>query len=347
MSFGQTIKSLRREANMTQENLAELLSISPQAVSRWETDAAMPDISLLPPLANLFNVTTDYLLGMETYQKDLRKVEFDEAFYQYWNHDDKEKNYQIAVRAVAEYPGNMEYVEWLASAEYYVAMPISDDKEYARLLESSAKHYKIVLDNTKDSKLYAKALFGIVLSLSCNNKKEEAKKYALLEENEEKRDELLCWCLEGEERKKHCQHLVNTKLNSFIFQLNFAQTSWEAYDAIEKILNIMFPDGNFQYYHNILQYNCIKKAVCFCNANQYDKALEELRKSRYHAEEMTKINHQKTIKFTAPLFSLVEEEHTVTDSDITDVDDFIRYLNNYRCFDPIREREDFKALMNP
>lgn len=77
MTFGQKIKSLRREANMTQENLAELLSISPQAISRWETDVAMPDISLLPPLANLFNVTTDYLLGMETYQKDLRKAEFD------------------------------------------------------------------------------------------------------------------------------------------------------------------------------------------------------------------------------------------------------------------------------
>ena len=47
MTFGQTIKSLRREANMTQEKLAELLSISPQAVSRWETDVAMPDISAL------------------------------------------------------------------------------------------------------------------------------------------------------------------------------------------------------------------------------------------------------------------------------------------------------------
>ena len=45
MTFGQKIKSLRREANMTQENLAELLSISPQAISRWETDVAMPDIS--------------------------------------------------------------------------------------------------------------------------------------------------------------------------------------------------------------------------------------------------------------------------------------------------------------
>ena len=107
MSFGEKIKNLRHNSNMTQEKLAELLSISPQAVSRWETDVAMPDISLLPPLANLFDVTTDYLLGMDTYQKDLRKAEFDEAFFEYWKHEDKEKNYQIAVKAVAEYPGNM------------------------------------------------------------------------------------------------------------------------------------------------------------------------------------------------------------------------------------------------
>ena len=117
------------------------------------------------------------------------------------------------------------------------------------------------------------------------------------------------------------------------------------YDAVEKILNIMFPDGNFQYYHNTLQYNSISKAFCFCRTQQYDRVLEELKKARYHAEEMTKINHQKTIKFTSPLFSLIEEEHPVTDSDITDIDDFIRCLNNSRCFDPIRETEDFKALM--
>ena len=347
MSIGSTIKRLRREKDITQEQLAEYLGITSRAVSQWECDRTAPDISLLPPLANFFNVTTDFLLGMDTYQKDLRKEEFDEAFRNYWEHDDKEKNYQIALRAVAEYPGNMEYVEWLASAEYYVAMPITDEKEYSRLLESSAKHYKLVLDNTKDSKLYSKALFGIVLALSCNQKKDEAKQYAMLEEDEEKRDELLCWCLDGDEKKKHCQHLANTKLNSFLFQLKFGQNSIEVYDAVEKILNIMFPDGNFQYYHNTLQYNSISKAFHFCRVQQYDRVLEELKKARYHAEEMTKINRQKIIKFTAPLFSLIEEEHPVTDSDITDIDDFIRCLNNNRCFDPIRENDEFKALLLP
>lgn len=70
MSFGQIIKKLRREADMTQERLAELLSVSAQAVSRWENDSAMPDISFLAPLANLFHVTTDYLLGVDISKRE-------------------------------------------------------------------------------------------------------------------------------------------------------------------------------------------------------------------------------------------------------------------------------------
>ena len=70
MTFGQIIKKLRREADMTQEKLAELLSVSAQAVSRWENDSAMPDIALLVPLANLFHVTTDYLLRPQPKQTE-------------------------------------------------------------------------------------------------------------------------------------------------------------------------------------------------------------------------------------------------------------------------------------
>lgn len=345
MTFGQTIKTLRRENNMTQENLAELLSISPQAVSRWENDIAMPDISMLPPLANLFSVTTDYLLGMDTYQKDLRKAEFDEAYFQYWNHDDKEKNYEIAVRAAAEYPGNMEYIEWLASAEYYVAVPLRDDNEYTRLLESSVKHYKIVLDNSTDHKLYSKALYGIVLALNMLGRNEEGKEYAMEEPDEDKRNKMLLWCLSGDDRKKLSQEIAKTYLSDFLFYLTFAQKTIESFDAVEQILTILFPDGNMQYYHNTLQYNCIGKTFLLCQKGKWDDVIKELAKAKYHAEEMTKVNHNKNLKFTSPLFNLVEEYHMVSDSDVTDVDDFIRCLTNNNCYDPIRDREEFKVLL--
>lgn len=59
----------------------------------------------------------------------------------------------------------MAYVEWLASAEYYVALQTSDEATYQQLLESSIKHYNIVLECSDDSELCNKALHGIVLAL--------------------------------------------------------------------------------------------------------------------------------------------------------------------------------------
>ncbi len=70
MTFGQTLKALRRERDMTQEQLAELLHLSPQAISRWENDVVMPDISVFPLLTNIFHVTADYLLGIDITKND-------------------------------------------------------------------------------------------------------------------------------------------------------------------------------------------------------------------------------------------------------------------------------------
>lgn len=63
-SMGQIIKRLRRERNLTQEELAEQLNLTAQAVSKWENETGMPDISQVVPLAGVFGVSTDVLFGM-------------------------------------------------------------------------------------------------------------------------------------------------------------------------------------------------------------------------------------------------------------------------------------------
>lgn len=63
-NMGQIIKRLRKERNLTQEELAEQLNISAQAISKWENGTSMPDISQVVPLANLFGVPTDVLFGV-------------------------------------------------------------------------------------------------------------------------------------------------------------------------------------------------------------------------------------------------------------------------------------------
>ena len=63
MTTGQKIAALRRERGMTQDALAEALSVTRQAVSKWEADAALPETGKLVPLARLLGCTADYLLG--------------------------------------------------------------------------------------------------------------------------------------------------------------------------------------------------------------------------------------------------------------------------------------------
>ena len=63
-TMGQIIRRLRKERNLTQEELAEQLGVTFQAVSKWENDVGMPDISQVVPIAHVFGVSTDVLFGM-------------------------------------------------------------------------------------------------------------------------------------------------------------------------------------------------------------------------------------------------------------------------------------------
>ena len=84
MKLGLTISKLRKEKGMTQEELAEKVNVSAQAISKWENDISMPDISVLPVLAEIFDVSIDELLGREkapkveileeTKRKDINKM---------------------------------------------------------------------------------------------------------------------------------------------------------------------------------------------------------------------------------------------------------------------------------
>jgi len=65
LSIGKNIRRLRGDAGLTQEELAQALSISPQSVSKWERGEGYPDITALPGLARFFGVTLDELMGMD------------------------------------------------------------------------------------------------------------------------------------------------------------------------------------------------------------------------------------------------------------------------------------------
>lgn len=80
MELGNQIKALRVQRGATQEALAQHLNVSPQAVSKWERGAALPDVQLLPALSTYFGVTIDALFALsdDTRMERIENMLYDE-----------------------------------------------------------------------------------------------------------------------------------------------------------------------------------------------------------------------------------------------------------------------------
>lgn len=70
--FGDRLKELRKIHNLTQDDIAKIFNITRNAVHSWETNKSQPSIEVITTLADYFNVSTDYLLGLN--QDDLDKI---------------------------------------------------------------------------------------------------------------------------------------------------------------------------------------------------------------------------------------------------------------------------------
>ncbi|MDR0904558.1 MAG: helix-turn-helix domain-containing protein [Oscillospiraceae bacterium] len=72
ISISENIKRLRRERDMTQDDLASVMGVTSQSVSKWETGTAYPDVETIPLLANYFDVSVDDLFGMASIRDETR-----------------------------------------------------------------------------------------------------------------------------------------------------------------------------------------------------------------------------------------------------------------------------------
>lgn len=82
MTLGEKIRNYRKQAGLTQEQLADKLFVSRQAITKWESDAGTPDINNIQALAQLFNISVDALLKDEEMSLDVIREKIDLSQYQ-------------------------------------------------------------------------------------------------------------------------------------------------------------------------------------------------------------------------------------------------------------------------
>lgn len=163
ITFGQRLKILRKEACLTQGDLAEQLMVAVQTVSKWECDTSMPDISQLVPLSAILGVTTDCLLGVggnekedrEKLWKELENIdkyclcltyEDNAAYKSYEVWRDYSKKYPLDY--YAKYRCADEIMYFIESSERYKFF-IPDDEKTA-LYEEGLKYLKTLISQDKD-----------------------------------------------------------------------------------------------------------------------------------------------------------------------------------------------------
>lgn len=133
--FGETVRALRRKKNLTQEQLACALNVSPQAVSKWERGQALPDLSLVPALARALNVPADALFGMDDAAREIDSLrERAMALVE----SDPAESRRILSEGLRKYPAAPALLRALLYAENYKTHP-DDALETARRLTACAR----------------------------------------------------------------------------------------------------------------------------------------------------------------------------------------------------------------
>lgn len=105
IKLGEKIKALRKQRDISQEVLADYLGVTFQAVSKWETETAMPDITLIPAIASFFGISTDELFDYNRLEAE-KKVEAICTQAYHYRASDPAQAEAILREGLKQFPGN-------------------------------------------------------------------------------------------------------------------------------------------------------------------------------------------------------------------------------------------------
>ena len=178
-TIGNIIRELRCSRNLTQEQLAENLNITAQAISKWENSIGMPDISQVVPIAHFFGVSTDVLFGVEE-KMDVDEVQtlIDKATTQ----ESYKDEYALLKEALRTYPGDIRLLsELLSCGECLLADGDTvNDAERNAIFEECERAGRLILSYCKDLSVLIEATEWLI-KLYCEMG--EVEKAAVLSES--------------------------------------------------------------------------------------------------------------------------------------------------------------------
>ena len=339
LNLGTKIRELRRRDGRTQENLADALGVTAQAVSRWESDTTYPDMQMIPAIANYFHISIDELFGYHDDREEKIKdilLNVDKVFSQYTHFypgslsEDFEECINILRAAAEEFPNEPKILLKLAQALHmwgwhkygFMALHPTDSTELIEynvdynsqniFWQEAIRIYEKVLKSNPSPEDRETAICQLT-PLYC--RMGEYEKAKTLANNQNSviicKELLLPMATSGEERAMYQSERIVALLSQLQLSISEAvafrpkvSSSEYGKQVLLSVINLyetIFVDGKFGKWHGRLGFLYLKLVDYEYENNCLENALIYFDKAFDHYTESIRIYNEGDYSYSAPL----------------------------------------------
>ena len=355
LNIGETIKKLRKEKEITQEEFAEMLGVSCQSVSRWENGACYPDIELIPTIAAFFGISTDKLMGVDDAAEKKAVDRYLRDFQEAISVGKIEECIRVARAGVAEFPNN--YV--LLNKLMYALFAAGDDTGNIPDWKENMEKYDAeivalgerIMKYCPDIQIRYEATERLAFHHSEMGRKQIGRSiYETLPSIYNCRESAIWWALSEEEKLPHTRMYIRkaySTLSDALYRLMDLVPAEDALKVIDKMdaLDLLVYDGNVPNYTWASSRMACHRAEYYMKLSRYDEAIKQLK----IAAEMALGFDNRPDELKTTSFLLGEKVRKKTDFETTDSRPLREILRDSwlaeKVFDPIRETEEFQDII--
>jgi len=296
ITIGENLRELRKKKNNTQEDLADFLTISIAAVSKWERGESYPDIELLPRIAVFYDTTVDDLLGVGETRKKQKMHDYCTQMVEFYKSGDTLANVELWRNAAKEFPNDNSVMMYLITALTNAAWGFAADDKDNKAQKNEFLKEAVEIGEALSAKATDQYEMYIVmnrLSIAYKDLGEVGKAVHTankLPTASVSREDSLLRIFEGAELKAHSQELL---LNLIILFNNVMgalrrcdydnDQTMRIYGKAIQIIKLLFEDGDYGAQHMCfrLWYSAI--AAACAKMNDADAVIENLSAAAKHA----------------------------------------------------------------
>ena len=332
MAISEKIKEYRTKRGMTQGQLAEILGVTPQAISKWEKGTGYPDLSAICPLADALKITTDELL-----EHNKKYYELNNGWWRLARKCDRWEAPYVDLVAlddeiIAQFPNDTIFLWRRVCDEFKAALRKSSEQEKRAWLSRCEEHCSALIEKFPDYEQYKHKMVEILME---SGRTDDAIAYA-----HNKCDDpnvAMKKVLRGDDLRRHRQWLISDKFCALLREM-FCE-DLDILQSAEDIIRAVFPDGNYQWYSEHLIIIERTRAEYYANRGNNSGAMKHL----YRALDVAKEKFINTNdKFTTPLFSELE---TATGAPSPIVQLYWYLCEPPQAFESLYQTDDYQKLL--